>query len=73
MQTNTSPWHGPEEQEDTLGGTKTSETEREGERQREGGTDGGMVPAWLCAFLAGLEAARTVLVPTSLKLWPNQA
>ena len=33
---------------------------------REGGRHGSVL-------LAGLEAARTVLIPTSLKLWPNQA
>lgn len=37
QQTNTSPWHGPEEEDGTPGGTKREER-------------GGVVPARLCAF-----------------------
>lgn len=36
LQTNTSPWHGPEETEDTLGGTKTQEREGEERGRRHG-------------------------------------
>ena len=48
------------------GRERERQTDRQKEREREGGRHGSVL-------LAGLEAARTVLIPTSLKLWPNQA
>lgn len=56
-----------------MGGTKTSETDRGRARERERGREEEARFLHGSVLLAGLEAARTVLIPTSLKLWPNQA